>query len=391
MPPPTRAPAAALACTVLAVAVLAGCSSGPGDTAEDPSPTAHGYVEGAEETAEAQWRLVIADAATGEVFLLDPVTEEPVAVADVDGARQAATDGRFAYVSDGTTTHVIDSGAWTVDHGDHVHYYKTEPRAVGDLDTDVSASVGDPAVTVVNGADGPVALDRESLDAGEIAATATVEAQAALPYDQRLLAIDDGTVTVLERDGGGGRALAEDCPDPQSPTVTRRGAVFACADGALLVSGEGDLTAEKIPYPAGASVDGGLHHRPGTPMLAARTGDGGVLVLDLKAREWTALDRTAHDLADAVAVSATGEDSPVLVLTEDGVLRSFDPATGAALAQTELMAVTDGAAIQVDTARAYVSDPEGAAVHEIDYRDELRLARTFDLDFRPDLMVETGW
>ncbi|MEU6250528.1 hypothetical protein [Glycomyces sp. NPDC047010] len=384
MPLPTRARAAA----VLTLAVLAGCSSEPGATAEDPSPTPHGYVEGAEETAEAQWRLVIADAATGEVHLFDPATEESAVIATVDGVQSAASDGRYAYVSDGSSTRVIDSGAWTVDHGDHVHYYKSEPREVGAVDAAVSASVGDPAVTVLNGGSGVVTLDLESLDAGEIAETGTVAAQAALPYDQRLIAVGDGAVQVLERDGSGGTALAEDCPEPESPTVTRRGAVFACDDGVLLVTGEGEPTAEKIPYPAGEGIDGGLHHRPGASVLAARTENGGVLVLDLKERAWTALD-----VADTVAVSATGEDAPVLVLARDGVLRSFDPATGAALAQTELLTVADDAVpvIQVDTARAYVSDPGGGAVHEIDYRDDLRLARTFDLGFQPGAMVETGW
>ncbi|MFB9660316.1 hypothetical protein ACFQS3_11160 [Glycomyces mayteni] len=394
MPLPTRARAAA----ALAVAVLAGCAADPGDAAEDPSPTPHGYVEGAEETAEAQWRLVVADAGTGEVHLLDPATEESVVVATVDDPRQAASDGRYAYVSDGSGTRVIDGGTWTVDHGDHVHYYKSEPRDVGTVDAAVSAAVGDPAVTVLNAGHGVVPLDRESLDAGEIATTGSVEAQAAVPYGQRLIAIDGGAVRVLERDGSGGDELAKDCPEPQSPTVTRRGAVFACEDGVLLVTGDDELTAEKIPYPAGESLDGGLHHRPGTSVLAARSDGGGALVLDLKEREWTALDWTADDTAangaaDAVAVTATGEDAPVLVLTRDGVLRSFDPATGAPLAQTALLTVADGSTpvIEADTARAYVSDPGGGAVHEIDYRDDLRLARTFDLGFTPGPMAATGW
>ncbi|SCG06430.1 hypothetical protein GA0115255_121493, partial [Streptomyces sp. Ncost-T6T-2b] len=29
-------------------------------------------------------------------------------------------------------------------------------------------------------------------------------------------------------------------------------------------------------------------------------------------------------------------------------------------------------------------------VYEIDYNDDLRVARTFDVDVRPSLMVETG-
>jgi hypothetical protein len=385
MPLPTRARAAA---AIAGCALLASCSSGPAEPAADPSPTPHGYVEGAEETAEAQWRLVIAETGTGDVHLLDPVTEESVKLTTVETPQQAASDGRFVYLAGASGTRVLDSGVWTVDHGDHVHYYKTEPSDLGDLDGTGFTPAGDPAVTVLNGANGPVPLDREALEAGKIQPTTELTAQAAAPYDKRLIAVENGTVQVLGRDGKPESELTEPCQDPHSPTVTQRGAVFACADGALLVSGKGELTAEKIPYPEGDGITGGFHHRPGTPVLAARSASGGVLVLDIKARQWVTLD-----IPEVVSVAATGEDSPVLVLTEDGVLRSYDAASGDELAQTELMTIPDGTAptIQVDTARAYVNDPAGTAVHEIDYRDDLRLARTFDLDFQPDSMVETGW
>lgn len=384
MPIGTRARVAAAAA---GCALLASCSSGSGTPPAEAEPTPHGYVEGAEETAEAQWRLVIAEAGTGEVHLLDPVTEESTEIATVDGVQAAGTDGRFVYITGASGTQVVDSGVWTVDHGDHVHYYKTEPGTVGAIDGTGFTPVGDPAVTVLNSAQAVVPLDRAALEAGEIAPTGDLQAQAALAYDQRLLAVVDGAVQVLGRDGTLESELAEPCLEPQTPTITRRGAVFACEDGALLISGEGDLTAEKIPYPD-AGIDGGFHHRPGTALLAARSQTGAVLVLDLKERQWRELE-----VQHAVAVSATGEDSPVLVLTEEGVLQSFDPATGAEVARIELTTTTDGAppTIQVDTARAYVNDPGGTAVHEIDYRDDLRLARTFDLDFRPDYMVETGW
>jgi hypothetical protein len=384
MPLPTRTRAAA---AIAGCALLASCSSGPDAPTDGASPTPHGYVEGAEETAEAQWRLVMAEADTGDVHVLDPVTEESTKVAALDGPLEPATDGRFVYIADASGTHVIDSGVWTVDHGDHVHYYKTEPGPVGEIEGTGFTSVGDPAVTVLNSAHGVVPLDRESLEAGEVHRAAEVSAQAALPYGQRLLAVDDGAVRVLGRDGRVESELAESCPQPQAAAVTRRGAVFGCDDGALLITGEEELTAEKLPYPDGG-IEGGFHHRPGTSVLAARSSTGDVLVLDVKERRWTVLDSP-----EAVAVSATGEDSPVLVLTRDGVLRSFDPATGAELAQTALMTIPEGTAptIQVDTARAYVNDPDGTAVHEIDYRDDLRLARTLDLDFRPDYLVETGW
>lgn len=380
MPHATRARLAAL---TAGCALLAGCAAGAPPSEEEPTP--HGYVEGAEETAEAQWRLVVAEAGTGAIHMLDPLTEETVEVAEVEGAQAMGTDGRFVYIAGESTTQVIDSGVWTVDHGDHVHYYRAETRTVGEIDGSGFEPLGDPAVTVLNSGHGVVALDREALEAGEVTAAAEVDAEAVAPYGQRLLAADGGTVQVLSRDGTVESELDATCREPQAPTVTRRGAVFACEEGVLLVSGDEELTAETIAYP-GTGVEGRFHHRPGTAVLAAHGRDGGVQVLDLKERHWTEIE-----VQDAVAVCATGEDAPVLVLTADGVLRSFDPASGAALAQVELMRSAAGATIQVDTARAYVTDPVGTAIHEIDYRDDLRLARTFDLDFRPDHMVEAGW
>src|SRR5690606_35256708 len=124
----TRAVAACAAAGLLA----AGCGPQGGEPAADEESVPHGYVEGAEETAEAQWRLVMADP-DGGLHMLDPATEEVEEVGEAPGAEHAATDGRFAYVGGDAGTAVFDSGTWTVDHGDHVHYYKAEARAVGEL------------------------------------------------------------------------------------------------------------------------------------------------------------------------------------------------------------------------------------------------------------------
>ncbi|MBA8950245.1 hypothetical protein ACFQU9_39265 [Actinomadura namibiensis] len=389
---PLAAPAA-----VAAAILLAGCggASRPTGTA-DAGPTPHGYVAGAEEAAEAQWRLVLAEEG-GKVHALDPATGGTVPVAEAPGLRAMGGDGRFAYLTVGDGLRVVDSGVWTVDHGDHVHYYRARTRVVGDLrnaaDPDVA---GDPALTTLSTAGGVRVLDRKALDAGRIGEAAKVGGRVAVPYAEHLLVASPGRgdVTVHDRAGRHVSRLPEPCPDPRGQATTRRGAVLGCSDGALAVTHEdGTFRARKIAYPGevpDAERAREFRHRPGSTVLAARAGDRGAWVLDVAAGKW----RRVGD-APALAVNAVGEDSPVLLLGRDGTLRSYDPASGREEARRKLLeepgGTRPGPVIEVDTARAYVNDPAGKAVHEIDYNDGLRLARTFKLPFTPRHMVETGW
>ena len=204
-----------------------------------------------------------------------------------------------------------------------------------------------------------------------------------------------GAVAIHSRAGAPAGRLDEPCPQPRGAVVTRRGAVFGCADGALLVGGKG---AEKIPHRDERPGErherpgelnerpGELTGRPGSTVLAAIAGDGGVWVLDVTAKSWKRLET-----GPVAAVTATGPQAPVLVLTTDGVLHSWDPESGRKLAKTRLLdRADDRVTIQADPNRAYINDPAVKAVHEIDYRDGLRRARTFELDFTPTHMVETG-
>lgn len=93
-----------------------------------------------------------------------------------------------------------------------------------------------------------------------------------------------------------------------------------------------------------------------------------------------------------------GEGSALLVLETDGALHGYDIDTGEEVARTEPLLTgsqrtgtsTSGPTIEVDRSRAYVNDPEGKRVYEIDYNDDLRVARSFDVDIEPHLMTETG-
>ncbi|MCK1796223.1 hypothetical protein MTQ01_09450 [Streptomyces sp. XM4193] len=376
--------------------------------AEDATP--HGYVEGAEEAAEHQPGLVVLDRGTGRVRLLDPLSEKVTALGRVQGAETLTGDGRFAQVGTAREAHLFDSGVWMVDHGDHTHYYRADPAAVGSVPGGrVHGTYSDPATTALTGPDGRVGLlDREKLEDGRAVRVRTLAANgsagAAVPYERQLLVpvrqsgTDTDRIRVHARNGDKGRTLSGDCPQLEGQAVTPRGVVFGCADGALLVApGEGKdekLTATKIPYPQKvekADRAREFRHRPGSATLAAPAGRTGVWTLDVGEREWSRLDAGRPVLA----VNSVGQGEPTLVLTDDGTLRAHDAATGKETARTKLLSEvpdpdTARPVIEVDTSRAYVNDPLAGRVHEIDYQDELRLARSLTVPGAPTDMVETG-
>ncbi len=418
---------ASSACALAVSLLLSGCGSDDGSAPEDTGQeaTPHGYVEGAEETAEQQSRLVLTDEDTGAVHVLDLITEE---VTQVPEARQAGgvdgidADGRFAYLTPADAAEpvrIVDSGAWMVDHGDHVHYYRAGIRAAGTLaggDGARPVSVhSDTAITAVTFADGRVTLlDRADLEAGTATETGpdTLDLGSphdgtAVPYAQHLLVTVAQTgqdladaVAVRSRDGETVTTIDEPCPELHGTAVTPSGVVFGCADGALLVAedpeNEGTFTGEKIPYPQMAGSGEGdrawdFSHRPGSAVLAAPAGERGVWTLDLGTRIWT-----LFDTGPVVAANAVGDGITLLALTADGTLHAYDTTTGEETARTRLLAesvatsATSPPVIEIDTGRAYVNDAAADTVYEIDYNDDLRVARTLPLDFTPTHMVETG-
>lgn len=406
-PAKTRA-ATTLSAALVTAALLAGCQSGPGGgkpPRTDPSPSGvpHGYVEGAEETAEQQPRLVMADTRTGEIHVLDLTTQEVSPAGRAEGVRDITGDGRFAYLGTSAGVRVVDGGAWTVDHGDHVHHYRSRIRDVGEIGGGRPEHVhSDTALTAVTSGGGTRLFDRAALEDGGVGEGRPVTGRSGegpvVPHREHLLVAGTGTardtVEVRDRAGAPVASLTERCPRVRGEAVTRRGVVFGCSDGALLVTEEdGGFTGEKIPY--GQPVDAGdravaFAHRPGSTTLVATAGDDAVWVLDVTERTWKKVET-----GPVAAANTAGEGAPLLVLTEDGTLSAYDPATGKRTASTGLLAGASprqvaAAVIEVDTGRAYVNDVAARKVHEIDYDDDLRRARTFTLDFAPALMVETG-
>ncbi|WP_030214532.1 hypothetical protein [Streptomyces bikiniensis] len=402
----------ATASALLAMALLTAGCAGADDSGQPagspPAAAPHGHVEGATESAEQQSRLVLVDTGSGDTGVLDLVTGEFQDLAHRAGVTALTTDGRFGYLHGPNGTHVLDSGAWMVDHGDHVHYYRAKIRELGELPGGTVAGIrSDAGVTVVTDADGKSAVHpRAVLEKGVIGAPDELPGTYAgpvVPYAEHLIALtrDGGgpaKVSVLDRSGKRVAVPAAACESPRGDAVTRRGVVLGCADGALLVyEDDGAFTAEKIPYgkdvpKAERAAD--FRYRPGGTTLTAPAGKDAVWVLDVTKRDWTRVET-----GPVVAANTAGEGSPLIVLETDGALHGYDMADGEETTVTDPLLegapepATDGATapvIEVDRSRAYLNDPGGKRVYEIDYNDGLRVARTFDLDIRPSLMAETG-
>ncbi|MGW0249907.1 zinc ABC transporter permease AztB [Nocardia goodfellowii] len=383
---------AAVLAAVVAVP-LVGCGTDEAPSEPVATETPHGYVEGAEETADAQSRLILVDQGTGAIRVLDLITEKVTEAGKAEGAQRLVGDGRYGYAGVGDSVRITDGGAWTVDHDDHVHYYRAPVREAGSIAggriTAVHSDKSVVAVAFDHGA--TVLLDRSELDKGTVKELRRIDDGLAVPYAESLVVAGQaGRVDVRSREGGPVTTLTEPCAAPRGQAVTRRGVVFGCADGALVVrKQEDEFTGEKIPYPQPvpeADRAAEFTHRPGSTTLTAAAGQRGLWSLDIRKKTWRLVP-----LADVIAVNTAGEGAPLLALTRDGVLHGFDPETGAPTTRTKVLAQpADAAALVVDTARAYVNDASARVVHEIDYNDNLRVARTFNLDIAPTLMVETG-
>lgn len=374
------------------------------DAGSEPAveATPHGYIAGAQENAEPQTGLLTVDQSTGESRLLSLLTEETVDAGTFGAVEAVHQDGRYAFLTTDAGVEVFDTGAWTVAHGDHSHYYSSEPKTVGTIGVpDVGTIAGDGKyVAVFSGAEGYAAIyATKDLDAGEITETGRITTS---PHDGVVVSFEnhfltsvagpDGTPDGVEvRDADDTTVLAkESCPGLSAHAQTRIGVVFACTDGALLVTeDDGAFTAEHIPYPPAAATEPAtvLEHRPGSNELAGPAGDAGVWHLDVSKRTWTLLETPVP----VVTAAAVGDTQRVLAVGDDGSLLSLDPASGDVRHQVPLIETTPDTApqLRIDTSRAYVSDPASSTVYEIDYADSLRVARIFDVP-SADFLLETG-
>ena len=234
-------------------------------------------------------------------------------------------------------------------------------------------------------------VDFDSLSAGEPTPSTTIESDPqhgiVVPLSDHYVVSTGGTEeelpTGLElRDETGDvvRALDGTCAQMHGEAVFSNYVVVACEDGVLKVDGiNGEFTTTKSPYPLPDVRAWSLTRGSRGALVAAPT-NAGVMVLDTESGVWVQA-RTADE---ALSAGISGDGKTLFSVQQDGTFRTFDAVTGAELSSTPLMeAPVEAVDIQVAGSRAYVSDPAGNRVLEIDYRDSGRVARTFDFDYSP--------
>ncbi|WP_104164444.1 ABC transporter [Cryobacterium sp. N22] len=426
--------------SLLAVATILGataCASPAAGPATTPPASAvpHGYVAGAAEMAEPQLHLATVNTA-GSLALLDLLDGTSSPVTTLDQVSGLSTDGRFVFAAaagPGTVT-IVDSGAWTVDHEDHQHYYRAGPAVVGTVTgtgTGVVSAGG--TLTTVRFADSGTGLllDAHDLGDGTVTELARIEGEPGagvlVPFGDRVItgrtdapgstANGIDAVQVLEASGDPVAGATADCAELSGTITTSVGVVFGCADGALLATaGTGTdggtdastdaaaaIAFERIPFPDGvAAADRAVEfrNRAGRPTVAAVAGDSGAWLLDTRERRWSRLG-TDTPLLQVTAVDDDAEH--VVALARDGRVLVLEATTGRTLAATEPLlpatlaaaangaaALLDGVELTVDAGRAYLNAPTDGVVYEIDFADSARIARSFPIDGEPRFLAETG-
>lgn len=394
--------------TGLTLVAATGCGTASADdpSAESGSGKDHGAVDGAQEVAEPQLHLTTIDA-DGSVAQLDLLEGSSAEVGTIETPSAVDSDGRYLFATTADGVEVVDSGMWTWDHGDHFHYYRGEPRVLGTVEGEGRAAVATGPLSTAGstgvffqGSGEAVLLDNEALADGEVRELFRLEAE---PHEGLVAPFGDGALVTVA-DGGAVSGLRYhdadgDAGDDQIPcaeasgTITTRvGVVVGCADGAVLATEtDGRPSFERIEYPKGTSAPRATSFggRKSRPTVAAVSGKTGIWLLDTRERTWRHLD-TGVPLRRVVA--ADDEEGHLLALDTAGRVRVFAAEDGRQLAATEpLVDPRDkGVDLVVDQERAYLNVPAEGVVHEIDYADKARIARTLETPTAPVFFTETG-
>lgn len=347
---------------------------------------------------------------------LNAVTGETLATEEERGffRLNPSGDPRYAMVTAGDEFRVFDTGNEAVEHGDHFHYYESDPAA-----TEVTYPAEKAGHVVVH--DGLTALFSDGtgevtiVDSAEIADpdaerrtfdTGEPHHGVAVPFADGSLVHTVGNEDerfTIRHTADNGDVLAEttDCPGIHGETVASGGAIFfGCTDGPVVFA-DGEFN--KI------SADG--YQRNGN---VAGSEESPVVLADNKLEEDAEFERpTSVVLADTENLSLTtveldssywfrslgrGPGGEALVLTYDGNLVVIDENTGDIIDRIEVIEPWEentewqlpGPILKVSGTDAYITDAANEELVVVDLNSG-EVALRHELDGAPtELHVATG-
>lgn len=412
-PPIYLAGTAALA---LALAACAPTQSAGPETSPAPSATAsaahpHDHHPGhddhdspASEHTSPTPRLVMTY--DGGLIVVDAATLEQVADLQLDGFNRlnSAGDGRHVAVSTSGGWAVLDAGTWAQAHGDHSHFYTSEPLlhdVIIEAHTPGHVVVHDGLATLFDDGTGQVTVV-ETSEWGDMAshghAHTIREYTTDAPHHGVAAAATDGTMLVTrgddtERTGAmlldradAVVALSDDCPGVHGETAFANSAgetvlLTGCEDGALVFHGD---HIHKVTSPDAFGRIGNAFSVNGSDVVLGDykadpdmgLGLSHISLIDVVAETITAVNPFGEEAAQYTWRGlARGADGEILVLGTDGALRVLDPVTGDLTATIEVINAwnvpdqwqTPHPALTVLEGMAYVTDPASGTVTSVDY------------------------
>ena len=353
-------------------------------------------------------RLVVAYADHVEVFDATTIESEGTVATDSAPYVQTAADGRhvFTLAHQDEKIGLIDAGTWVEAHGDHGHFFTTDPSETElTLDHLSYHAVSDDERSVIwyddQGSFG--VLDHDELEGGTVepqvfevgaphhgVAVPTADggflASVAVDGEATGVAVLDATGTETNR--------FETCPGLHGEThVGETGYAFGCGTGILVVDAG---QARNIASPVEGAGTGTLASDHESPVVAGTLSAEDQPELDTK----LALYDTAANTASVVELGAPFSNVVVsegraIVIGTDGALRVVDLASGTvttvpAIAEWEKTEdwKEDRPYLAVAGDTLWITDPFAGAIHTLDLTTNA--LETAEVDGKPGRLVVVG-
>jgi len=388
---PSSLRAVALA-AALPLVLAAGCGSADDDGDDaTAAPTSEAAPTSSAPTEVGASSPRLALTYEGGIQILDATTLEVLTDEELDGFNRlnAAGDGRHFLVSTTGGFRLLDGGAWAEPHGDHSHYYTSDPAL-----TDIVFSADTPGHVVAHaghtvlfddGTGDVTVLESAELadgDDAEVGSFSTPEAHhgVAVQLEDGTMLVSDGTedersgVRILDADGEE-LAARDDCPSVHGETVAAGEAVvIGCEDGAVLYTG-GEL--RKIQSPDAYGRIGNQFGTEDSPIVlgdyerSAEDRSSTVALIDTTTASMQLVDLPAPYWYRSFGRGPNGEG---LVLTYDGNLQVIDPVSGAITTSIPVTGTWEESEdwqdahpqVVVVDGMAYVTDPGAQKIHAVD-------------------------